>query len=540
MRAAEHALRFLSACGVSRLYGIPGGTVNPFYDALHDVPGLTPVIARHEAAAAYMAASDAKLSGGIGVVIASSGPGSANLLTGVASAKREGTPLLILTGQVPQAVMGLGGAQESSPWTMDMVAAFRPFTKLSVMVGRPQDLTEAIRRAMKLALTPPCGPVHLTLPMDVQMGDVGSPAIPEPLPLPMEKGLSKGELSVLSRTIKEKRGVLFAGSGVKKARASENLLKLAERSGWPVVTTPAGKGTIPESHPLARGVFGLSGNQAARDAVASAEAILVLGSSLGELATSNWSPLLGDKILYQIDHDPAVMGKRYENTLPFQAGLKAALIQLSLELPESSLDVEPSARETSFDGIPLHLSALNHLLPQDTMLCSDIGEHMTWALRYWETTCLDGFDITINYGGMGSGIANAIGVKLAMPWRPIVCVTGDGCFAMHGNEVMTAVQQKLPVMFVVINNASYGMVKWGHQLQYERAPHAFSYSMVNVAAMAQAMGALSFKVSRAEDWQGIDLPVLLSGEVPVVVELFDKGIDTPPMADRVAYLKGRA
>jgi acetolactate synthase I/II/III large subunit len=539
MRAAERALRFLADAGTEYIFGIPGGSINPFYDALHDVPELVPIISRHEAAAAYTAASYAKHSGRVGVVFGISGPGASNLLTGCASAMRERTALLVVTGQVRCNRMGHEAAQEASPWTMDMVEAFKPFTKKSLLVTDGQNLCRAVRHAMRLALASPQGPVHLAVPLDVQMAEAGAPDAPEIGPLPERPGLTREQGAMLVEFLRSDRGVIFCGSGVKKSRAAAAFCELADRIGWPVVTSPAGKGTYPETGPLGAGVYGMSGPPAAREAVAGAERVLVLGSSLGELATGNWrADLCLGKRVVQIDSDASAIGRHYQP----QVGVVADLGQVVRQLLESVAPAgrpvpAPRAPEESNGAVARHLRELAAALPEDARLCCDIGEHMTWALRYWRSPRPDSFDITINYGGMGSGIANAVGAYLA-DRRPTVCLTGDGCFAMHGAEVMTAVQYGLPILFVVVNNGGYGMVRWGHRLQFDRALADFDYPAPDIAMMAAGMGARSRLVRDPGEWDPGWVACALAGKGPVVAEVAVPRTDMPPMQDRVNTLRG--
>jgi acetolactate synthase-1/2/3 large subunit len=538
MRAAEHALRFLAHAGVRYIFGIPGGAVSPLYDALNEVPELKLIMSRHETAAAHTAASYALHSGQVGVVLSISGPGATNLLSGCASAMRERLPLLALTGQVRTEHMGLNAAQESSPWTMDMVAAFRPFTKASIQVTQASELTRAIRMAMRLALAAPQGPVHLSLPLDVQRGEVGTPPVPELGSLPGAPALSEEQLARLVDFLSADAGVILAGSGVRKARVTQAFGALARRIGWPVVTSAAGKGSYPEDDPLGMGVYGQASTLAARHAMARAERVLVLGSSLGENATASWSPELGaGKRLVHIDVDPSVLGRHYEPHMAFVADLREVLRQLLAVLPERPLPAveKPFEPDPGFI-IASHLGALAQGLPRDVRLCCDIGEHMMWALHYWRSS-ENGFDLSINYGGMGSGIAGALGAWMA-DRRPTVCLTGDGCFAMHGAEVLTALQYRMPIVFVVLNNSSYGMVRWGHQLLFGRTLGDFDYATIDAATMARAMGVRSYRVDTLADWAAVLREDLFSGEMPSVIDLRVPNDDPPPMGDRVRTLKG--
>jgi acetolactate synthase-1/2/3 large subunit len=540
MRAAEHALKFLSRAGVRYLFGIPGGTLNPLYDALLDVPELRHIMARHEAAAAYMATAYARYSGQPGVVLGASGPGASNILTGCASAMRERTPLLVLTGHVRTDRVGLEAGQESSAWSLDMVEAFKPFTKKSVLVTHPGELTRALRLALRLALASPQGPVHLALPLDVQLGEVGALAVPELGEVPSLPGVGTSQLAGLVDFLSGGEGVIFAGSGVKKARATEAFGELVRRVGWPVVTSASGKGVYPEAEALGLGVFGLAGSTAARQAVRNARRLLVLGSSLGESASGSWSPeLTAGKHVVHIDSDPTVLGRHYTPHVALVADLPEVLRQLLAVLPPRT--AEPPRVERQEEPGPglvvAHLERLARAVSPETRLCCDIGEHMTWALRHWRTQRAGGFDITVNYGGMGSGIANALGTCLA-DGRPTVCLTGDGCFAMHGAEVMTALQYRLPVVFVVLNNGGYGMVRWGHQLLFGRAHEDFDYPTPDIAGMARAMGCPAWRVESPEDWAEVLRANPFGGTGPAVIEVRVPRDDEPPMKDRVRTMRG--
>lgn len=507
--------------------------MNPFYDALMDIGSIKSVISRHEAAAAYSAASFSRHTGNVSVVLASTGPGTTNLLTGVASAMRERSPMIVLTGQVYSKYMGQGAAQEASPWALDIVDCFKPITKKSLIIGNPENVVDYLAKAYRIATTFPFGPVHLSIPMDVQLGEV------DYTPKEERRGttLSCPDLSQLEMLLSSGPGVIFCGSGVKKSFATKQLCILAENIGWDVVTTPAGKGSIHETHPLSAGVYGLAGNNSARVALESTKRLLILGSSLGELATSNWDQdLLRDKVVFQVDSDPLSFGASYPIGNRVIGDIKLVLQSLNDSVKGKEYFPTKKVEDLPVGEMPSHLSILAGMLDRSTIFCSDIGEHMTWAIKYWKVAEGGSFDITINYGGMGSGIANAIGAQMANPERTVVCWTGEGCFFMHGSEVMTAAQYGLPIIFVVVNNSSYGMVKWGHQLQYGRSPEDFSYPQIDIAIMASAMGIESFKVRKIEDWSAI--MGLRRSSSPIIIEIIDQGDAVPPMADRVNVLMG--
>lgn len=536
MRAIEHALRFLTKAGADILFGVPGGTVNPLYDAVQDIPELKVMISRHETSAAYTAMAYAQTTKKLAVVVGCSGPGASNLMTGVAAAMREGIPMVVLTGQVRVDRMGLLGAQEASPWTMDLAGAFKHVTKLSLVTHRPELLTEDLRQALRVAFTPPYGPVHLAIPLDVQMAEVDLP-IPDPkIPAPA-RGLTVQDQEITKQFL-QGPGVIYMGSGVKKAGACEEAGRLAYRLGWPVVTTPAGKGAYPETDYLGAGVFGLSGTKMAQAVLAKAPRVLVLGSSLGELGTQNWGPIFEGKQVLQIDYDPLAIGRHYQPDRAIVADLRLALNQLATVSDRHVWEFPERIPEDTTPLMAQHLLSLRKLTDPNCRLVSDIGEHMTWALRYWKTRYHDDFSIAINYGGMASGLSMALGFAAAEPKRQVVCLLGDGSFAMHGAEIMTALQYGLNVRFVVVNNAGYGMVDWGHQLQYGRSHPDFRHPRYNVTQVARAMGVPAFQLGSLEDWAKPEVEKIFKIVGPSLLELVVPADAVPPMADRVRYLKG--
>lgn len=543
VRAVTHLMRFLESEGLRHVFGVPGGTVGPLYDALIDFPSISPMISRHEAAAAYAAASYARQSGRLAMVVSCAGPGATNLITGVAAAMRDRTPMLVLTGQVPGRLMGLQAAQEASAWNMDICEAFRPFTKLSVLVSRPEEVTGAIRKALRVARTHPQGPVHVSVPVDTLSAEIAD-ASAEPLACAAASaGVAPSDLFVVIDFLLSRNGVLFVGSGVKRAGMSQSLLRLAELIGWPVVTTPSAKGTIPEDHPLCRGVFGLGGNRSATDVLERASAVLILGSSLGEAGTSNWSPtLLGKRDIVQIDISEAALGRTYSPRLALVCDLAIFFRELLPNLERVSRppwDNRPRQSDDCPGMIALSLGRFAECIGPEAQTFSDIGEHMTWALRHFPARGMNSFEISLNYGGMGSGIAGAIGAAIAQPGRRVACITGDGCFAMHGSEIHTAVLHGLPMVFLVINNGSYGLVKWGQTLIFGRCQSETFSQSLDVAAAAEAMGAVGVRIERLGEWDRVEKILQENRARPVVIELRVGSEETPPIADRIRLLQGK-
>ncbi|MFC4810196.1 thiamine pyrophosphate-binding protein [Paenibacillus sp. GCM10023250] len=544
MKAARAVLEFLKKSGIRHLFGIPAGSVNAFFDELYEMPEIETVVAKHEGAASYMAAAYAKYAGQLSVAIGCSGPGGTNLVTGAANAMREHLPVLFLTGAVPVGTMGLNASQE-----LDAVPVFKPVTKYSVLVKDAKELLQEVAKACQIAVSGVPGPVHVAIPIDVQHADVGQPDIPAlPERKPMIPDLET--IQAAARAMAERPdGCILVGQGVRGS--VESLLELAEMLQWPIVTTPQAKGCIPEDHPLLAGVFGFAGHEAASNLIAEGarQAILIVGSSLGETATNNYNVhLAGDRFAIQLDFDQTVFGRKYEIDIPVLGDIHLSLLMLIEELrvlgvsrrtaagAEAAAFGRAAVKDAGAYNTANALRTLQNHLPVNTRYAVDIGEFMSYVIHYMRVLDRDSFNINVHFGAMGSGIGSAIGSALAEPDRPVACITGDGCFFMHGMEILTAKEAKLPVLFVIMNNARLGMVYHGHALQFKRTHASFEQEPVDIAQMAAAMGIPSYRVEAMDDFREDAIHRLLAANGPAVLEIALKDNNTPPMGDRVKFL----
>jgi acetolactate synthase I/II/III large subunit len=538
MKAVRAVLEYLKSGGVTKVFGIPAGSVNAFFDELYDMREITPIVTKHEGAASYMAASYAKYSNQLAVSIGCSGPGGTNLITGAANAMREHLPVLFLTGAVPVNTVGLNASQE-----LNAEPVFRSVTKYSVTVNEPEKLLKEVVKATEIALSGVPGPVHIAMPIDVQLSDIQPIDIPK---FPKQKQIVP-DASTIAKTAQEltkRNGYIFVGQGIRWA--VDQVIELAELLKWPIITTPQAKGLIPQDHPLAVGVFGFAGHESASELINDGEgdALLVLGSSLGETATNNWNPnLTKDRYTVQIDIDQTVFNRKYDIDLPIHGDVNLSLLFLNEELKSLGLTrdlpkkEEPLKNDTTQDYNTQNvLLKLQEYLPTSTRYTIDIGEFMSYVIHHMNVIETDTFDINVHFGAMGSGIGAAIGSKLADPNRPVACITGDGCFFMHGMEILTAKEYQLPILFVVMNNARLGMVYHGHSLQYKRSHPCFEQEQVDIAGMAKAMGIPSYRVDNLEDinLNSISQLTNLNGPTVLEVSLIDNNV--PPMGDRVKFL----
>lgn len=541
MKAARTVLEYLKNSGVQYIFGIPAGSVNAFFDELNDMSELTPIVTKHEGAASYMAAAYAKYTNHLSVCIGCSGPGGTNLVTGAANAMREHLPVLFLTGAVPVNTIGLNASQE-----LDAEPIFRPVTKYSVTVKESKDLLTEIVKASEIALSGVPGPVHIAIPIDVQhetVPNVEIPAPPKGTAIVPELDTIK---SVAEELLARRSGYILVGQGVRNS--VEQLLELAEILNWPIITTPQAKGYIPEDHPLLVGVFGFAGHEAASQLIADGDGqvLFIVGSSLGETATNNYNlNLTKNRFSIQLDFDQSVFNRKYEIDLPVLGDIHSSLLLLieelrakglartSFEVTENKEIYEVDTGEYNTKNV---LLTIQKYLPASTRYAIDIGEFMSYVIHHMKVVDYDTFNINVHFGAMGSGIGSAIGSKLAEPERPVACITGDGCFFMHGMEILTAKEYNLPILFIVMNNARLGMVYHGHALQFKRTHPSFEQHPINISAMASAMDIPSFQVTELQDLNQDMLHNLMNLKGPAVLEVVLTDNNTPPMGDRVKFL----
>lgn len=539
MKAVRAILHFLRRGGVKHVFGIPAGSVNAFFDELYDMKEITPIIVKHEGAASYMAASYAKYANSLSVCIASSGPGATNLLSGCANAMREHIPVLFLTGAVPVSVVGMNASQE-----LDAEPIFRSVTKYSVTVKDSQHLLSEVAKAVEIAISGVPGPVHIAMPIDVQLEQVDLATIPQ---YPKREAIYPDLMvikQVATSVVSGRSGIIFVGQGARGSVLA--VLELAEMLQWPIIVTPQGKGLIPEDHPLFAGVYGFAGHNSATKLIndGDGQVVIIIGSSLGETATNNWNEnLTKNRTVIHLDFDQSVFNRKYNVDIPILGDIDLSLLYLIEYLRDSNIvnesrkqlekSIYTSTREFNSQDVLLRLQ--EHL-PASTRYTIDVGEFMAYVIHYMKVKESDTFDINIHFGAMGQGIGAAIGSKLAEPNRPVACITGDGCFFMHGMEMLTAKEYKLPILFVIMNNARLGMVYHGHSLQYKRSHPCFEQQAVNISAMAEALGVPSFRVESLEDINKFTINHLMSFDGPAILEISLVDENPPPMGERVKFL----
>ena len=508
-RLADVLVDILVQNGVEVVFGLPGGAIAPLFDALLDRREIRVVTTKHEAGAMFAAAGYARVTGKLGVVLVTSGPGVTNAITGLASAWCEGLPVMLLAGEVPRRVFGKSSLQDGSAYHLDVVGLTRHLSKLALQLHEPNAATGVFRRAIATALSGRRGPVTLTIPFDVSSSMQSSPTDVS-LEVSTTFGIDGSALRRAARSLAAKRPVIFAGSGVRTPGGPALLRALAEKSQCPVMTTPKAKGVFPEHHPLSLGVFGRGGHPSAiKYLEGGIDTLLAVGTSLGELETNGWSPLLKPSTeMIHVDIDALQIGRAYQPTVsiaaPFETFAKGVIDLLAPVAAARWFGVQHyTSAQDAPDGKDGRIAPqralweIQQVLPHDTIFTCDVGEHSVFATHYLKTQRPESWVFMQGLGSMGQSIGSAIGAQLAFPNRRVAAIIGDGCFAMTCGEVATAVQEELPLAIFVFNDARLGMVEVGHSAIFGRTP-SFPTTL-DVPRLAEGLGADRLVIEHAGD-----------------------------------------
>jgi acetolactate synthase I/II/III large subunit len=544
MRVADVLVAILEEAGVDVVFGLPGGAISPVHDALLDSP-IRVVTTRHESGAMFAAAAHARSTGRLAVVAVTSGPGALNSMTGLATAWCDGVPVLLLVGEVPRTAQGKGVLQDGSADGLRIVEMARHIAKLAVEVPHASALPHLLRGAIATALSGRQGPVVMTLPLDVTTARIrppragGDPTMGHAIPPQLVE-----EIAGLAATAR--RPLLLAGSGARGRGAPARLRLVAERLGCPVATTPKGKGVFPEDHPLSLGVFGLGGHPSARLYVEGGpDVVIAIGTSLGDLATDGFSPLLQpSRALVQVDIDARRIGRSYSPThavvgcaAEFLARLGEQLVERPGRASATSgvvRHVLPSSQEPDRIAPQEALAEIQRIAPDDTIYTVDAGDHSQFAAHYLRINLPDAFMIMTGLGSMGPSIGAAIGAQLAHPGRFVAAIVGDGCFAMNAFEISTAVAERLPIRVFVFNDERLGMVENGHQTVYGRHPR-YPTAPLDVCAVARGLGATALRVGRIGELEAARDEIGSAPGAVVVDVRIDPAIALPKL-DRMAAM----
>ena len=535
MNGADAILRCLEAEGVDVMFGLPGGAILPLYDAMARGTTVRHVLARHEQGAGHMAEGYARASGRVGVAVATSGPGATNLVTPIADAWMDSTPLVCITGQVRSFLIGTDAFQEC-----DITGITIPIVKHSWLVQDVNELPHVLKAAFHVAATGRCGPVLVDVPRDVQEAELDF-SYPDSISLPGWKPPRRGHArqiaAAATAVAAAERPILYVGGGTLNAHATDELLELAESARLPVVTTLMAKSAFPESHELHAGWPGMHGPKWSNWALNKADLIVAVGARFDDRVTGKVSAFAPGATIVHLDIDAAEISKIRHADIPVVGPLKPVLAQLKKELDEKKVEsrTEPWLRQIEEwrEQFPLRYRADGELLkPQkvletlqeltagrsDVIWTTGVGQHQMWAMQYLQCDRPRSFISSGGLGTMGYGIPAAVGAKAARPDATVVCVDGDGCFQMTAQELATAVLEELPIIVVIVNNGYLGMVRqWQDMFFDERFSQIhLTQTLPDYAALARAYGGLGFTVENDEELEAALKGALASGRTCVV------------------------
>ena len=499
--------------GVDVMFGFPGGQILPFYDTLPQYPRLRHILVRHEQAAAHAADAYARVTGKVGVCVATSGPGATNLVTGLATAYLDSVAMVAITGQVGRAFIGKDAFQE-----VDITGITLPITKHNYLAMDTSSLARTVKEAFYIARTGRPGPVLIDLPRDVQI-EQSEFHYPTDVDLPGFKPVYEGHPSQIKRAAKlineAKRPVIIAGRGVIISEAFNELKALAETAQIPVITTLLGISSFPESHALSYGMMGMHGTGYANLAVHETDLLIAIGMRFDDRATGNVASFAPKASIIHIDIDPAEIGKNVRVDVPIVGDVKTVLISLNNQVnaakhSEWVHQIDIWRR----DHPSMLIRDCSEILPQyvvrkiydvtdgDAIITTGVGQNQMWAAQHYWYDKPNRFISSGGLGTMGYGLPAAMGAKVGKPGETVWCVDGDGSFQMNIQELATIVQEKLAVKIAILNNSFLGMVRQWQQLFYHKRYVATPLSNPDFVKVAEAYGVPGIRVTRRAEVEG--------------------------------------
>ena len=547
INGARMLLECLHKVGVTDMFGYPGGAVIPIYDEIYSFDKIKHYFARHEQGAVHAADGYARVSGKVGVCLATSGPGATNLVTGIMTAHMDSIPLLAITGQVRSNLLGRDAFQET-----DIVGITVPITKGNYLVQNIKDIPRIIKEAYFIASTGRPGPVLVDIPNDIQQQEISydefNKLFDKEIQLegydPTYVGHPVQIKRALSLIKKAKKPLIIAGAGVIKSQASKELFELANKMDMPVTTTLLGLGAFPENHDLSLGMLGMHGTVPANYATDEADLVIAAGIRFDDRIAGNPSKFCERAKIIHIDIDPAEIDKNKKADVPIVGDLKNVLSEINKELePQDHKEWTDKVKEWKKEYPLAHrdvgkdkllpqevLKAINDILDGDTIVVTDVGQHQMWAAQYMTYKNANSIVTSGGAGTMGFGVPAAIGAQVGARDKKVVLIVGDGGFQMTLEEIMMIRQYNLPVKIVIINNSFLGMVRQWQELFKDRR-----YSFVDLECnpdfvkIADAYGIKSERLKTKADLENKLKDLILSDEGVILDCIVEKEENVFPM-----------
>lgn len=508
LSGAQILLKSLQAEGVDTIFGYPGGQALPIYDALYD-SDIRHILTRHEQGAAHAADGYARATGRPGVCLATSGPGATNLVTGIANAYMDSVPLVAVTGQVSQSLLGRDSFQEA-----DITGITMPITKHNYLVKDTSELAQIVKEAFHIATTGRPGPVLIDIPRDVSAGTAdynGREEMNLPGYQPVLDGDPRQVLKAAEAIAGSERPLIYAGGGVVISGAHDELLRLAEMLMAPVCATLMGLGGFPGNHPLSLGMLGMHGTKYANFAVCDCDLLIAVGARFDDRVTGKLETFASMARIIHIDIDPAEIGKNVRVDIPIVGDVKRVLNQLlealqprlgeawrdkilawKKEYPMSHCDHGKLKPQTV-------ISEIYNLTRGDARIATDVGQHQMWTAQYYSFTKPRSLISSGGLGAMGYGLPAAIGVQVGCPGETVFDIAGDGSIQMNIQELCTAVNYELPINVAIINNGYLGMVRQWQELFYNRRYSHSELLNPDFVKLAEAYGAEGIRVTKKSE-----------------------------------------
>ncbi|MBB1334435.1 MULTISPECIES: acetolactate synthase 3 large subunit [Pseudoalteromonas] len=548
---SELVVQALKALKVKYIFGYPGGSVLDLYDALFQQDDVEHILVRHEQAATHMADGYARATGEVGVVLATSGPGATNCITGIATAYMDSIPMVVLSGQVPTNLIGDDAFQET-----DIVGCSRPIVKHSFNCRSAKDIPKILAKAFYIASTGRPGPVVVELPKDMLNPalkfDFEFPATTELRTYsPNTKGHPKQIRKAVAAILEAKKLVIYSGGGIIISNTSEQLTHLVESLNAPITNTLMGLGGISGVHPNFVGMLGMHGSLEANKAMANADVILALGARFDDRVTNNVKKFCPNATIVHVDVDPTSISKTIKAHIPVVGCLSTVLEQLQTAIDKSPIKIDRSAQEdwwrqiiswreqkclsysTAGDKIKPQavIEAIYQATNGDAYISSDVGQHQMFAAQYYPFKNPRQWINSGGLGTMGFGLPAAMGVKLAFPDKESVCVTGDGSIQMNIQELSTCLQYNLAVKVVSLNNRSLGMVRqWQDMVYGGRHSSSYMESLPDFVKLAESYGHVGIRVNTLDELQpAIDKAMSITDRLVFLDILVDENEHVYPM-----------
>jgi acetolactate synthase-1/2/3 large subunit len=535
LNGAQILLECLKREGVKHIFGYPGGVVLDIYDELTRHPDIQHILVRHEQAAAHAADGYARASSQVGVALVTSGPGATNTVTGIASAYMDSIPIVVLTGQVPTALIGNDAFQE-----VDIVGITRPCTKHNYLVKDVNQLAQTIHEAFHIARSGRPGPVLVDLPKDVIQAST-VPKFPETIKIksynPTYHANPRQVKRALDMILTAKKPVLYTGGGIILSNASDELLTFAEALQIPVTSTLLGLGGFPGDHPLWMGMLGMHGTYCANMAVSQADVLIAVGSRFDDRVTGKLAEFAPHAKIIHIDIDPSSISKNVAVDIPIVGDCKDALNQLNDLLAAKTPQNWPELRRSWLDTVtrweqehPLTytwsdtvikpqyvVEKLYELTEGEAYITTEVGQNQMWAAQFYKFKRPRQLMTSGGLGVMGYGFPAAMGVQVARPGATVIDIAGDGSIQMNIQELITVVENQLPVKIAILNNTFLGMVRQWQQLFYDRRYSSTPMAAPDFVKLADAYGAVGLRATKPEEVEPV-IREALSTPRPVIMD----------------------